>query len=206
VQPRRREPEHDVARLAARAVDQAVALDDPDAGAGEVELLLAVDAGQLGGLAADQRAARLPADLGRALDQLGHLRQVELVGGDVVEEKQRLGAGREHVVDAVGRQVAARIPQPAGAARQHELGAHTVGRRGEQPVLVERVQAREAAEVPLDPRSPGGLRRGPQPPDDLLGRRERDPGVLVGPSAPGAHGASLSLGPATQSSYAKSSP
>ena len=45
--------------------------------AGEVELALAVDAGQLGGLAADERDAGLAADLGGALDELGDLLEVD---------------------------------------------------------------------------------------------------------------------------------
>ena len=78
-----------------RAVDELVAVDDADARAGEVELALAVDAGQLGGLAADERDARLAAHLGRALDELGHLLELDPAGGDVVEQHQRRRAGRE---------------------------------------------------------------------------------------------------------------
>ena len=66
-----------VARFDRRAVDHAVALDDPDAGRGEVELALAVDARQLGRLAADQRDAGRAADLGGALDEVGHLLEVD---------------------------------------------------------------------------------------------------------------------------------
>src|SRR5438105_2044913 len=84
---RRREPEHDVARFTARPVDQPLALDEAHAGPREVELLLPVDARQLRGLAADQRAAGLAADLRRALDELGDLLQVEPVRGHVVEEE-----------------------------------------------------------------------------------------------------------------------
>src|SRR4051812_29346023 len=62
VQPTRWHPDDDVARLAARAVDDAVAIDDADASAGKVELIRSVDARELRGLAADQRAARFPAD------------------------------------------------------------------------------------------------------------------------------------------------
>ena len=62
-------------------------VDDPDARAGEVELLVAVDAGQLGGLAADERAAGLAADLGGAFDELRDLLEVDPVRGDVVEQQ-----------------------------------------------------------------------------------------------------------------------
>ena len=67
----------------------------PTHGAGEVELALGVDAGQLGRLAADERDACLAADLGGAVDELGDLLEVDLVRRDVVEQHQRLGAAGE---------------------------------------------------------------------------------------------------------------
>ena len=51
-----------------------------------------VEAGQLRGLAAEQRAAGLLAALGDALHHLGALLRLELAGGEVVEEEERLGA------------------------------------------------------------------------------------------------------------------
>src|SRR6266496_473121 len=55
------EADHDVAGGAAGAVDHVGAVDDADAGAREVELVLLVDPRKLGRLAADQRAAGDPA-------------------------------------------------------------------------------------------------------------------------------------------------
>ena len=107
VQAERRQAEDDVAGLDARAVDHLVALDDPDARAREVELLLAVDAGHLRGLAAEERATRGAAGLRGSLDELRDLLERELVPDDVVEEEERLGAGRDHVVHAVRGQVGA---------------------------------------------------------------------------------------------------
>ena len=89
VEAGRGEADDDVAGLAARAVDQVVAVDDADAGAGEVELVLAVDARELRRLAADQRAAGVAADLGCALDELGDLLELDVRGGDVVEQEER---------------------------------------------------------------------------------------------------------------------
>src|SRR5207253_11225853 len=66
-----RPADHDVARPDSRSVDQLRSFDDSDAGAGEVELALTVDPRQLGGLPADERAPGLTAHLGRALDELG---------------------------------------------------------------------------------------------------------------------------------------
>ncbi len=151
---RRREADHQVAGDAARAVDQAFALDDADARPGEVELVLAVDARQLGRLAADQRAAGLAADLGRALDELGDLLELDPVRGDVVEEKERLGAARDHVVDAVRGQVgaASRAARPARArigfvptpSVEPRAGA---GRRAEEPGEGERAEPSRARPV-----------------------------------------------------------
>ena len=101
--------------------------------AGEVELALVIDARQLGRLAADQRDAGRAADLGRALDELRHLLQLEPARGDVVEQDQRLGAARDHVVDAVRRHVGAAGAQRARAARDDRLRADRVRRGGEQP-------------------------------------------------------------------------
>ena len=120
------------------AVDQVVAVDEADAGAGEVELVLPVDAGQLGGLAADQHAAGGAADLGGALDELGDLVELDVRGGDVVEQEERRRAGAEDVVDAVRGEIHAAPAKAARAPLQHELRADAVGRRGEEAPLVER--------------------------------------------------------------------
>src|SRR5262249_59679310 len=66
----RGEADHGVPGRDRAAVDQLARVDDTDARPGEVELALAVDAGQLGGLAADERDAGLAADLGGTLDEL----------------------------------------------------------------------------------------------------------------------------------------
>ena len=173
-------PEHEVALLDARAVDQPVALDDADAGAREVELVVAVDAGQLGGLAAEEHAARGAADLGRALDELGHLLGLDRVRGDVVEQEERVGAGREHVVDAVRGEVGPARAQAAALAREDQLRADAVGRGGEQAPVVERVEAGEGAEA----RRPGRLDGRAQALDDGLALRDRDSGRLVGARLP----------------------
>ena len=79
----------DVAASPRGAVDHALAVDDADARRREVELPLAIDARQLGGLAAEERAPGFAADLGRSLDELGDLLELDPVGGDVVEQDER---------------------------------------------------------------------------------------------------------------------
>ena len=111
--PRRGEADHRVPGLDPRPVHHAVAVDDTDRRAAEVELVLAIDAGKLRRLTAEDRAAGGATDVGGALDQLRDLLDVDRVGGDVVEEEERLGSGGEDVVDAVGGEVGAAPAQPA---------------------------------------------------------------------------------------------
>src|SRR3546814_6418674 len=61
----------------------------------------------LRGLAADQRAAGQLAAFRDAADHGHGGVDIELAGGEVVEEEQRLGALHQHVVDAHADQVAA---------------------------------------------------------------------------------------------------
>ncbi len=129
---------------------------------------IASPARHLRGLAADQRAAGLAADFGGPVDEIRDLAEVELGGGDVVQEEERLGAGRDHVVDAVGGHVRAAVPQRAALARDDGLRPDRVHRRGEHPTLVERIQPREGAEAFCA----GRLHRGAEPLDDVDGLRQ----------------------------------
>ena len=76
---------------------------------------------------------------------------VELAGGEIVEEEQRLGALREQVVDAHGDEVDADGVVPAGLDGDLELGADAVGGGDEDRVReagrLEIEQRAEAAEV-----------------------------------------------------------
>ena len=84
------------------AGDEPIALGDADREAHQVELSWLHGAGVLGHLAADQRAASLPAAVGHALDELLDVVGVELADRDVVEEEEGLGALAHDVVDAHG--------------------------------------------------------------------------------------------------------
>ena len=90
---------------------------------------------------------------------------------DVVEEEERLRAGRDHVVRAVGGEVGADLAQPPGLASQHELRASAVDRRGEQPLVIEPVEPREGAE----PLCAGRLDSGAKPVDDRFGDASETP-------------------------------
>ena len=93
-------------------------------------------AGVLGHLAADERAAGLPAALGHALDELLDVVGVELADRDVVEEEQRLGALADDVVDAHGHEVDADGVEATGGLGDERLGADAVGGRHEHRVAV----------------------------------------------------------------------
>ncbi len=103
-------------------------LDDTDREAGQIELVGRHDAGVLGRLPADQRAAGLAAALVHPRHHGRHLVGVDLARGDVVEHEQRLGAHADQVVDAHGDQVDADRVVAAGVPGDHHLGAHPVGR------------------------------------------------------------------------------
>jgi len=99
----------------------------PDAKTGQIVLARRVHARHFGGLAADQGAAR---QFAAARDAAHHRRRgidIQLAAGKVVEEKQRLGALHQHVVDAHGHQVDAHRVVQLPLEGQLELGAHAVG-------------------------------------------------------------------------------
>ena len=175
--PGRGQADHVVARAHGRAVDQPVALDDADARGREVELVLAVDTRQLSGLATDQRNSRSPADLGRTLDELCDLLEVDVVRSHVVEQDQRVGAAGDHVVDAVRGHVGAAGAQRSSMAGHHRLRPDRVRRGSQQPMLVQRVETCERPEA-ARARGLGGCS---QPLDDPFGGCERDPGGSVRP-------------------------
>ena len=94
--------------------------------------------------------------------------ELDVLGGDVVEEEERLRAAAENVVDAVRGEIHAPPAEPARAALQHQLRADAVGRGCEEAVVVEWVEAREVPEAPR----PGGLDGRSEAPDDSVGRCE----------------------------------
>ena len=111
---------------------------DADDEPGDVVLAVGVEAGHLGGLAAEQRAAVLAAAVGEPLDDLHGDVGVEPAGGQVVEEEQRLRALHEDVVDAVVDEVDADRVVHAGHERDAQLGADAVGARDQHRIVARR--------------------------------------------------------------------
>ena len=123
----RREPEQHVAGGDPRAVDGLRFLDDAHRESGEIVLAGDERVRVLGGLAADQRAARLLAAGGDALDDVGRDVDVEPLAHVVVEEEQRLGTLDEDVVDAHRDEVDADRVVPIEREGELQLGADAVG-------------------------------------------------------------------------------
>ena len=128
-------------------IDDRVLLHHADAEAGEIVVRAVVHAGHLGGLPADQRRAGLHA----ALDDPAHHGlgdgHLELAGGVVVEEEQRLGALDDHVVGAHGHQIDADRVVAAGVDREPQLGADAVGAGDEHRAAVAGRQLDQGAET-----------------------------------------------------------
>ncbi len=154
---RRWQPDQHVARADVAARQHLAALHRAHGKAGEIVVVARVHARHLGGLPADQRAAGLAAALGDARHHRpGHL-HVELPGGEIIEEEQRLGPLRQQVVDAHGDEVDADRAVPPRLDGDLELGAHAIVGRDQDRVLeagpLQVEQRAEAAEI--------GIRAGP---------------------------------------------
>ncbi len=130
-----------------RAVDGLRLLDDADREAGEVVLAGTNALGMLGGLAADQRAARLLAARGDALDDIGGDADVEPLAREVVEEEQRLGALDEDVVDAHRDEVDADRVVPVEREGELQLGADAVGAGDQHRLAIALRQLDQRAEA-----------------------------------------------------------
>ena len=142
------------------AVDNAGFLDDADDGAAEVVIAGLIDAGHLGGFAADEGAAVAGAAAREAGDELGEDVGLELAGADVIEEKKRFGAEHGDVVDAMVDEVLADGVVAVHGEGDFELGADAVDAGDEDGLAVffdiEGEEAAEAADLAEDFGAVGG--------------------------------------------------
>jgi hypothetical protein len=152
VKARRSQAYEEVAGLDPRAVDELLFFHDADGKAREVIFALAVERRHFSGLAADERAARLFAARGDALDDVRMLLRFEPARGEIIKEEERLGALDDDVVHAHGHEVDADRVVPVHEEGDLELGAHAVGARDEHRGLVflEREEPSEPADVRHD--------------------------------------------------------
>ena len=138
----------DVADLDGFAGNDFVAGDGSDDGSGEIVLVVGIEAGHLGGFAADEGAAVGAAGFAETLDDGLDGGVVELAGGEVVEEEERGRALYGDVVDAVVDEVLADGVVDAQFEGDLQFCAYAVHRGDEYGiwVLLE-VEGEEAAEA-----------------------------------------------------------
>ncbi len=120
----------------------------------------AVKARHFGRLSSDQRRAGLTAALRDAFDNGDACVDVELAGGVVVEEEERLRALHHKVIHAHGDQIDADAGMDAGLDGDLEFGADPVIRSDQHRVLeaagLEIEQSAKAADFRVGPPPPRG--------------------------------------------------
>ncbi len=143
-----------------RTVDQFALFDDAGSETGDVVFPVTVHARHLGGFAADQGAARLAAAFRHAGDNGFHLLGNIMAQRHIVEEEQRLGALRQHVVDAHRHRVDADGVVLVHGEGDLELRTHAVGAAHQDRLLVtEGRQVEHTAERPDAAHPTGALGR-----------------------------------------------
>ena len=164
-------------------VSTPVALDRADAEAGEIVIALGIHARHLGRLAADQRAAGHAAALGDPRDHPLGDRVVELPGGVIIEEEQRLGALDDQIVDAHRDQIDADAVVPATVDRELQLGADAVVRRDQQrigePRRLQIEEPAEPAQIGIRARAPRRFRQRADRADQRVARGDRHAGLGI---------------------------
>ena len=170
MQAGRRQSEQGVARLDIFAGEELLAVDGADDEAGQIILAWRVKTGHFRGFPADERAAGFAAGAAHAFHELLDHWRLELAHGQVVEEKERLGALHQDVVDAVIDQVAANGRMHAHGHGHFEFCADAIGARNQHrlfPFFV--VQREQRAEAPDAAKDSGSKRAAGMMPDALLG-------------------------------------
>ncbi|MNV27903.1 hypothetical protein D3C71_1190700 [compost metagenome] len=158
-------------------------LDAGDGEAGQVVFARGIHVGHFGGFTTDQRATGLGAAVGNAADHGRSGVDVELAGGEVIQEEQRLGALDQDVVDAHGDQIDADGVVAAQLLCELQLGADAVG-TGHQDrlaVLVGEVEQRAEATQPAhDFRTEAALYQRLDTLDQFVACVDVDTGVTIG--------------------------
>ncbi len=172
MQPGRRQADESIAGDDALSVDQPGARNCADDESRHVVLAISIEAGHLGGLATEQRAAVLTACRGKAFDNLDRDVRIKTAGRKVVEEEERRSTLDEDVVDAVIDEIATDRSMLAGHEGDLQLRADTVGARDEHRILdaggIHAEQTAERADVRQDARGIGPLRQSSNASDDFV--------------------------------------
>ena len=151
--------------------------------AGQVVFARRVHVGHLGGFTADQRAAGDFTAFGDAGHDIHGGLDVELAGGEIVEEEQRFRALHQHVVHAHRDQVLADAVVAVELLGQDQLGAHAVGAGDQHRLAIaarEVEQAAEQAHAAQHFRAHRALHQRFDALDDLVARIDVDAGIAIG--------------------------
>ena len=181
---RGRQADNDVARRQPLARQQRPAFGGADREAREVEIPPRVEPRHFRRLAADQRAAGLDAARRNAPDDGRALARIELAGREIVEEKQRLRALNDDIVDAHGDEVDPdRLEYPA-LDSDLDLGADAVIGRNQDRVLepggLQIEQSAEPADLRIRARPPRRAHQRLDRIDHGIARVDVDASVGVG--------------------------
>jgi len=130
------------------AVEHPGFLDDADDGAGDVVFAVLVEAGHLGGFAADEGAAIGGAAPGEAGDDVFEDGGLEFSGAEIIEEEEGFGAEDGDVIDAMVDEVFADGVVTAGEEGDLQFGADAVDGRDEDGIgMAPGIEGEEAAET-----------------------------------------------------------
>jgi hypothetical protein len=181
---RKRQRKNHAARFDILSRQQAVAFDRADGKARKIVIARIVEPRHLGGLSADQRAARLLATPRDAADDGRCHAKLKLAAGKVVEEEEGLGALHHNVVNVHRDEVDSDPIMAAGLDRELELGADPVGRRDKHGVgksgSLEIEKAAEAAEAAERTGALCGRGKRADRLDQRVAGVDIDPGIAIG--------------------------
>ena len=127
MQTARGQPQHDVAFTDQLAVDQSLAIDDPNGKTSKVVVFVAVHVGHDRGLAPQQRHVAGDTTVTDALHDPFQSRGVIAAHRDVVQKEERFGSGAKQVIDAHRYQIDPNGIMAAGLLCDLQLGSHSVG-------------------------------------------------------------------------------
>ena len=183
-----RQAEHHIAGCDAGAWQKLATLGGADAEACKVIIRPVVEAGHLGGLAADEGAARDAAARRDPADDIGADTRHQLAGGVIVEEEQRLGALDDDVVHAHRHEIDADRVVAAGLDGDLDLGADAVIGRHQDRVGeaggLQVEQPAEPADLGIRPGPAGGAHQRLDRLDHGVARIDIDARIRVGHSVP----------------------
>ena len=185
VQAVARDADADISFARVLGTKQRRALARADDEAGDVVFAVDVEARHLRGLAAEECGAVLATGEGHARDDTLEARRIELAGGEVIEEEERLGTHDRDVVDAVIDQVLAdrvvRIEEIRQAQfRPNAISAGNEDRVGQTP---QPEQPTESADLADDLGPSGALDVTLDPRERVLGHADVHAGVAIADAA-----------------------